>query len=109
MKSCVFCNIADGIEGELIREWVDAVAFVPLHPVVDGHVLVIPREHVDDVTVDPHVSAITMMRAAEIASAPCNIITSAGRAATQSIFHLHVHVVPRAPGDGLALPWPDSP
>jgi len=36
---------------------------------------------------------------------PCNVITSVGREATQSVFHLHVHVVPRREGDGLALPW----
>ncbi len=36
---------------------------------------------------------------------PCNLITSAGREATQTVFHLHIHVVPRRDGDGLALPW----
>jgi histidine triad (HIT) family protein len=46
-----------------------------------------------------------MFRAAELAVTPCNLITSAGRAATQSVMHLHLHLVPRLDGDGLALPW----
>lgn len=46
-----------------------------------------------------------MYRAAEIAPHPSNLITSAGAEATQSVFHLHVHIVPRGENDGLALPW----
>jgi histidine triad (HIT) family protein len=46
-----------------------------------------------------------MSAAAELATPPCNIITSAGSDATQTVFHLHLHVVPRRAGDGLALPW----
>ncbi|MYX67350.1 histidine triad (HIT) family protein [Streptomyces sp. KhCrAH-43] len=50
---------------------------------------------------------MTMHRAAELMqdSGPMNLITSKGREATQSVFHLHLHLVPRAAGDGLALPW----
>jgi histidine triad (HIT) family protein len=54
---------------------------------------------------DPAVSAAAMRAASELAVAPCNLITSAGREATQSVFHLHLHVVPRRENDRLALPW----
>jgi histidine triad (HIT) family protein len=93
----------------VVREWPDAIAIVPIGPVVEGHVLVVPREHVADFSTDPDVSASTMRRAAELAAddqdRPMNVITSRGKAATQSVFHLHLHLVPRSPNDGLALPW----
>lgn len=73
----------------------------------DGHVLVIPCVHVADVGIDPEVSTRTMARAAELAANldAVNILTSRGVAATQSVFHLHIHVVPRSEDDGLRLPW----
>lgn len=106
-QPCTFCDIAAGrAPAEIFHEWDDAIALVPLNPVTEGHLLVIPKVHVADFGQDPHVSAATMQRAAELAAEQwCNVITSRGRVATQSIFHLHVHVVPRREGDGLALPW----
>ena len=92
----------------IVRIWPDAIAIVPLNPVVDGHLLVIPRQHVPDFTTEHYVSAITMPRAAELAEeigGPMNLITSRGREATQSVFHLHLHLIPRREDDGLALPW----
>ncbi|MEU0937666.1 HIT domain-containing protein [Embleya sp. NPDC005971] len=106
--TCVFCEIASGAApATFIREWRDAFAIVPLDPVAPGHVLVIPREHVADIAEDQFVSGATMQRAAELADevGDCNVITSRGRAATQTVFHLHLHVVPRTAGDGLTLPW----
>lgn len=91
----------------MVREWDDAVAFTPLMPVNSGHVLIVPREHVTDVTTNPRVSLLAMSRAIEMAADhfPCNIIVSAGREATQTIMHLHIHVVPRKANDGLTIPW----
>ena len=108
MKLCPFCEINTGrAPATFVHEWSDTIAIVPLNPVVDGHTLVIPKQHVADFGEDPDVSAATMRRAAELAAGdrPMNIITSRGRAATQSVFHLHLHLVPRAANDGLALPW----
>ena len=109
MSDCPFCDILRGaIFAQFVREWHDVIAIVPLGPVVSGHTLFIPRKHVADFTTDPSVSAATMARAAEHASRldrPFNIITSKGREATQSVFHLHLHLIPRATDDGLALPW----
>jgi histidine triad (HIT) family protein len=107
LYECPFCEIVAGrAPAEIFHEWDDALAIVPLNPVVDGHLLVIPKIHVADVGHDPEISAATMRRAAELAASQwCNIITSRGRVATQSVFHLHLHLVPRAENDGLALPW----
>jgi histidine triad (HIT) family protein len=106
---CVFCeNVAGRAPATNVREGPDALAIVPLGPVVDGHLLVIPKAHVPDFGHDPDVSADTMWRAALLAQKsdqPMNLITSRGREATQSVFHLHLHLVPRADNDGLALPW----
>ncbi|WP_210745298.1 HIT family protein [Nocardia flavorosea] len=105
----MFCKINRGeAPATIVDEWSDALAIVPLGPVVDGHVLVIPKLHVADFTEDPKVTAATMRRAAQYAAGrhdSANVITSMGRAATQSVFHLHVHVVPRAEDDELMVPW----
>lgn len=106
MDACAFCEIAAGeAPATIVARWTEAIAFVPLNPVTPGHLLVIPRRHVADVTTDPRVSGLVMSAAAELATPPCNLITSAGTEATQSVFHLHVHIVPRTAGDGLHLPW----
>ena len=106
---CPFCLIVCGrAPATVLRAWPDALAIRPRHGgVTAGHVLVIPRVHVADVAEDPVVSAATMLRAAELAAeaGDCNVITSRGPAATQTVRHLHLHLVPRAEGDGLLLPW----
>lgn len=108
MSTCVFCEIVAGrAPASIVQEWPDAIAIVPLNPVVDGHVLVLPRAHVQDAADDPAVTATAMHRAAQLMVdvGDANIITSKGAAATQTVFHLHVHVVPRRHGDDLPLPW----
>lgn len=107
---CVFCRIAAGIApATIVHEWTDALAILPIDPVVEGHVLVIPRTHVADFTTDSRVTAATAGRAARLAQrldlTAANLITSAGWEATQSIFHLHFHLVPRAKNDRVRLPW----
>ncbi|MEU6990327.1 HIT family protein [Streptomyces sp. NPDC046465] len=107
---CPFCAIVLGrAPAEIVRELGSALAIVPLDPVVDGHLLVIPKHHVADFADDPYITGITAQCAAELARdlglVSANLITSKGRAATQSVFHLHQHLLPRAENDGLALPW----
>jgi histidine triad (HIT) family protein len=109
VADCAFCSIVSGrLPAIMVREWFDAVAIRPRSGGVNaGHVLVIPRVHVADAGTDPVVTAAVMARAAELlAEQPAaNLITSRGAAATQTVFHAHIHLVPRVAGDGLALPW----
>ncbi|NGO78235.1 HIT domain-containing protein [Streptomyces sp. YC504] len=111
-EPCPFCEIVAGRAfAQMVAEWDDVVAFRPLNAVTREHTLVVPRTHVRDFASDPEVSAATMRRAAELmrgTSRHLNLITSRGAAATQSVFHLHLHLVPRTEGDGLALPWHDA-
>jgi histidine triad (HIT) family protein len=106
---CPFCDIVAGqAPATIVHEWDDTIAITPLNPVVDGHTLVIPKTHVDDFAAAAYVTSRTMSKASILAhrmDVPMNLITSKGPEATQSVFHLHVHLVPRAVDDGLALPW----
>lgn len=110
MTDCPFCQkFAEGVDPDW--PWQDTMIFTPFNPVVPGHVLVIPRNHVQDFAEDPVTSALVMGRAAQLVQgyardgADFNVITSIGEAATQTVKHLHVHIVPRTLGDGLKLPW----
>lgn len=108
---CPFCAIIhDGAPATIVREWSDALAIVPRSGgCTTGHLLLLPRGHVDDFTTDPVVAGTVQMRAAELAQelgGQWNYLTSCGPAATQTVFHLHGHLVPRTAGDELALPWP---
>jgi len=107
MNGCPFCGYA----GPVLREFFfgEVLIIEPLRPVVPGHVLAVPAIHVADALDVPAVTGSVMAAAAQYAReaevGACNLITSAGAAATQTVFHLHVHIVPRREGDGLALPW----
>lgn len=108
-QGCVFCNIVAGrAPATVVREWPDAIAIRPLTSAAVGHTLVIPRVHVQDIADDPANSAAAMIRAAELAGElpDVNVLTSRGAVASQTQFHLHWHVVPRAVGDGLPRYWP---
>lgn len=113
--SCVFCEkIANN---DFDHEYAGCVVFEPLNPVVPGHKLVVPKDHAQSAAYDPMGASKAMYVAGLIvhdmtffgnppwATPQANIITSCGTDATQTIMHTHVHVIPRAPGDGLMLPW----
>lgn len=111
---CVFCDLIAANRYDEMHSshgW-HVVSFSPLAPVVPGHLLVVPVEHVPDALESPDVTAAVMYSAVRLAAdrgmAPCNIMTSVGAEATQSVFHLHVHIVPRKAGDGLMLPWSEQ-
>jgi histidine triad (HIT) family protein len=109
VTTCPFCVRieADEYDDDLRR--FGAVSFEPLNPVTEGHLLVVPKVHVSSALGHPGIAGDTMAAAVAVAQrrgiAECNFITSAGAAATQTIRHLHIHVVPRRLDDGLALPW----
>lgn len=105
---CPFCTRLANGHFDAGDRW--AVTFEPLHPHAPGHRLFIPRIHVTDALAHPEIAGQTMRYAATWAAArslgPCNLITSAGAPATQTVFHLHVHLIPRGTGDGLTRSWP---
>lgn len=109
-KRCVFCLIVAGdADANMVESGPHHVAFVPLGPHVPGHVLFVPRDHLPDATTDPARTAAVMQEACRYVrdlAVQANVLTSVGPRATQSVPHLHVHVVPRWPGDGLARQWP---
>ena len=110
-RDCVFCDIvARRAPAQIVTETSFTTIIVPLNPVTEGHVLVIPHGHVSDALESPSVTGLTMTAACEYAlkHQHCNLITSCGTLATQSVRHLHIHVIPRHPFDGLALPWGDN-
>lgn len=108
---CPFCEIvADRAPATILEDWNGAMAIKPRNPVTAGHTLIIPKVHVIDFAASVPISAMTMDYAARFVTewypdTDVNVITSRGAAATQTVFHLHVHVVPRTDGDGLHLPW----
>lgn len=116
-NDCDFCAIARGedTDTEIVCEDGNWVAFLPLSPATPGHTLVIPRVHVANLwEVEPRLGAdlmaavIRVGRAVEAALAPegMNLITSAGKTAEQTVFHLHFHIVPRWERDGFGPIWP---
>jgi histidine triad (HIT) family protein len=116
-ETCDFCAIARGEDRsvEVVCEEETWVAFFPPEPATPGHTLVIPRSHIADLwDADPATAAeliagaIRVGRAIRTALTPegMNLITSSGEAAEQSIYHVHLHVVPRWHEDGFGEIWP---
>lgn len=114
MNDCVFCD-ATKIKTEDMEMWsaqlhgfkYDVMVFTPLNPVTPGHLLVVPVRHCADAGHDSDLALAAMYVASDLVRKmdSANIITSKGEAATQTVGHLHLHVVPRYEGDGLHLPW----
>ncbi len=117
MASCAFCAIARGQDPsvKVVAEADDWVAFFPLEQATKGHTLVIPREHIPDLWhVKSPLDALLMEAVTQVGQAilaglepdGMNLITSAGDAAEQTVFHVHLHLVPRWADDGFSKIWP---
>lgn len=105
-ETCVFCEIVAGrLPATITAEWPDAIAIVPLNPASEGHELIIPRRHVLDALEDPELTGQMVTIAARRANGACHIAVNVGAEAKQTVFHLHVHVVSRRAGDGIADWW----
>lgn len=110
-QDCPFCRIITG-EMESAERWETETCRViqPLRPHAPGHVMFVPKRHVRDAGEDDELTGNVFREAAHYANRTMrdgyNLITSSGTAATQSVMHLHVHVVPRGAGDGLDPRWP---
>src|SRR5215813_10384072 len=115
MTECLFCGIVAGdIPGEIVDSDEQTVAFMDINPATRGHALVVPRKHSPDLLeIAPEDLTATMLAAQRLAAQMknvlaadgINLINSCGGAAWQTVFHFHVHVVPRYDDDPLKLPW----
>ena len=111
MTGCPFCDIirTHAYDDALSEPGVAAV-FEPIVPHSPGHLLVVPWRHVRDAAEDPAVTGQTAAVAARIIGSlgyeGANLLTSVGETATQSVFHLHWHIIPRWGGDALLPRWP---
>jgi histidine triad (HIT) family protein len=117
VPDCPFCAIAQGLDPtiELICEMPTWLAFFPDDPATLGHTLVIPRSHVRDfwsataeTAGDLAVGVLAVGQSVTSVLRPqgMNLISSAGSAAEQSVFHAHLHVVPRWTDDRIGDIWP---
>jgi histidine triad (HIT) family protein len=116
---CIFCKVVAGeIPGEIVDSDERTITVMDINPATRGHVVVIPREHSENlITVSDEDLNATMASARRIAArmqealSPdgFNVLNNVGRAAWQSIFHFHVHVIPRYHDDPLQLPWLPEP
>jgi histidine triad (HIT) family protein len=115
---CIFCKIVAGdLPARIIDEDERTITFMDIAPATRGHALVIPRAHSTDLlSIDrADLSAVALAsqrlarRAKERLGADgINLLNSCGGAAWQTVFHFHVHVIPRYEGDPLRLPWVPS-
>jgi histidine triad (HIT) family protein len=116
---CIFCKI---VAGELPATVIDqderTITFMDINPATKGHALVIPREHsrnlleVDDADLAATLAAARRLAARltdRLGADGVNLLNSCGSAAWQTVFHFHVHVIPRYRDDPLRLPWTPRP
>jgi histidine triad (HIT) family protein len=118
-QDCIFCKI---VSGELPSQIVDqderTVAFMDISPATRGHALVIPRRHARNLLEIPREDLEACVVAAQrlaqrmnerLGVDGVNLLNSCGRAGWQTVFHFHIHVIPRYEGDPLQLPWKPEP
>jgi len=116
---CIFCKIVAGeLPATIISEDEHTVSFMDIAPATRGHALVIPRAHSADLLSveeqDLRAVAVASKRLAErvkerLGADGVNLVNSCGAVAWQTVFHFHVHVIPRYEGDPLRLPWVPAP
>jgi histidine triad (HIT) family protein len=116
---CIFCKIVAGeIPATIVDEDERTIAFMDINPATRGHALVIPREHSPDLLSvereDLLAVAVASRRLAgrakeRLQADGVNLVNSCGAVAWQSVFHFHMHVIPRYEDDPLRLPWVPAP
>ncbi|ONI73576.1 HIT family protein [Kribbella sp. ALI-6-A] len=118
-ENCLFCGIVAGsIPSQQVAENERAIAFMDINPATRGHLLVVPRAHSTDLReTDPEdLTAATLLAQSLISRVidrldadGANLLSCIGADAWQSVFHTHLHVVPRYKDDPLQLPWHPAP
>ena len=118
-EGCIFCKIIAGeLPATIVYEDERTVAFMDINPATRGHLLVVPRNHAPDLlSIDRDELAAVTASAQRMAARlqerlgadGVNVLNSCGSAAWQTVFHFHLHVIPRYEGDPLTLPWLPTP
>ena len=118
-SDCLFCKIVAGeIPAQIVAEDERTVAFMDIAPATRGHTLVIPKRHATDLLeIDSEDLQAVIVTAQGIAKRVMdrlgadgvNLLNSNRPAAWQTVFHFHVHVIPRYEDDPLRLPWIPAP
>jgi histidine triad (HIT) family protein len=116
--ACIFCKIAAGeLPSTIVDEDDRTIAFMDIAPATRGHALVIPRAHATDLlSVEPEDLSAVALAAQRLAGRMrdrlgadgVNLLNSCGASAWQTVFHFHVHVIPRYEDDPLRLRWVPS-
>jgi histidine triad (HIT) family protein len=116
---CIFCKIiAAELPSQIVDEDELTVAFMDIAPATRGHALVVPRRHVRNLLeIGSEDLEATMLAAQRLARRETerlgadgvNLLNSCGSAAWQTVFHFHLHVIPRYEDDPLRLPWTPAP
>jgi histidine triad (HIT) family protein len=116
---CIFCKIVAGeLPATIVGEDERTISFMDIAPATRGHALVIPREHSPDLlSIEADDLAAVNLAAKQLAARikdrlgadGVNLMNSCGAVAFQTVFHFHLHVIPRYEGDGLRLPWVPTP
>ena len=114
-SECIFCRIVAGeLPASVIERDAQTLTFMDIAPATRGHALVIPTRHVADLweITSEELSAVTVAAQRQalrvrdrLGAAGVNLINSCRAEAWQTVFHFHMHVIPRYTGDPLRLPW----
>jgi histidine triad (HIT) family protein len=117
--NCIFCQIIAGeLPARIIAQDARTIAFMDINPATAGHALVVPRTHAADLLSiaadDLQAIVIAAQRLAiaakrNLGADGVNLINSCGARAWQTVFHFHMHVIPRYEDDPLRLPWAPAP
>ncbi|GAA1600053.1 MULTISPECIES: HIT family protein [Kribbella] len=119
-ENCIFCGIVAGtIPSTRVAETDRAIAFMDIAPATPGHLLVVPRAHSTDLreAAPEDLTAATLLAQSLVGrvidrldgATGANLLSCIGADAWQSVFHTHLHVIPRYPDDPMVLPWkPES-
>jgi len=118
-ENCVFCRIASReAPAEIVAEDELTLSFMDINPATRGHALVITKAHRENLFAVGAEELAAVVRAARnlarlvierLGADGVNLLNSCGSAAWQTVFHFHVHVIPRYHGDPLRLPWVPTP
>lgn len=112
MDDCIFCKIVKGdIPCKKVYEDEHTFAFLDIEPATNGHTLIIPKKHFSDIYDMPLEELTNIMNAAkkivkkyeEVGVKAINLVQSNRKPAQQDVFHFHLHLLPRADGDGVDI------